>query len=239
MGTKNIFIESKIDPDACQGFLLKLTILPELAIKPRMYLFQSGVSTIFFCLISFLLIFTSPKPLLGHPHMFIDCKLTLKFDNKGLHCLQHKWHFDKMSSSMILRDFDKDGDGNLDKKEVASLKKDMFDNLKKQNYFTYIGIDKQRFEVKHIQDFNAQIINRKLVYEFTAPCRVNATNSYKKVRISIFDPTYYSQVKLSKDDLKLQGKDALEIKMQISKAPDLAYYHERVVPQAISLRIKE
>jgi len=171
--------------------------------------------------------------------MFIDCKLTLEFDNKGLACLQHTWHFDRMSSSMILSDFDKDGNGNLDKKEVASLKKAMFDNLKKQNYFTYIGIDNQRFEVKHIQGFNAKITDKKLIYEFTVPCRVNATDSYKKVRISLFDPTYYSQVKLSKDDLKLQGKDALTVKMQMSKAPDLAYYHDRIVPRAFSLRIKK
>ena len=171
--------------------------------------------------------------------MFIDCKLELIFDKAGLSCIHNTWYFDEMSSTMILNDFDKDHNKQLNKKEVASLKKKMFDNLKNHNYFNYINIEDQKFKVKKVKKFDASIQDGQLVYCFKFSCRVTAADSYKKVRISIFDPTFYSKVKFSGNPVELSGAKSFSVKKNISKAPDLSYYHDQVVPRAITLRIKK
>mgnify|MGYP000624386806 CR=1 FL=1 len=171
--------------------------------------------------------------------MFIDCKIELIFDQVGLASIHNIWHFDQMSSSMILNDYDKDQNSKLNKKETASLQKEMFDNLKNHNYFNYITIKGQKFKVKQIKKFDASIQDGQLVYSFEFPCRVIAADSYKKVRISIFDPTFYSKVQLSDKPLDFSGAESFSVKRNISKAPSLSYYHDRVVPRAITLRIKK
>lgn len=114
----------------------------------------------------FLFWFLVPIILLAHPHVFVDVELDIIL-NKTEADVKIIWRFDEMTSSMILMDFDMNGDGKLDEKESIFLKEEAFDHLKSLGYYTVISIDKKEFSPHSIDSFRAYFEENKILYEFS------------------------------------------------------------------------
>lgn len=196
------------------------------------------------------ILFFCPGTGLSHPHVFVDCTLTLVFDEKGFAGIKNRWVFDEMFSGMIFHDFDKDKDFSLNPQEVAAIKSGAFSNLKQFNYFNHIKIDDQTFAVQFVKDFDAEIevfksftgavAERNLVYSFFVPCHVSAHSDSKQIRIAVFDEEYYTDIALAPGEIAIEGSGDLFI-VQYSKVParDLTYYYGQIVPEAVSLKYKK
>lgn len=154
----------------------------------------------------FLLLFFVASPAYAHPHVFIDNKLTFKFDTEGLAGISVRWTFDEMFSAGIIFDYD-DGDGVFSKQENAILKRENFNNLKEYGYFLDVVIDHTPFTVAFVQDFVATINSGQLVYCFFVPCHVSASDHIKTVRVGVVDETNFVAITTQQQDVVQQSTD--------------------------------
>lgn len=145
-------------------------------------------------LLSITLICTINPKLFAHPHVFIENKVTFKFDQNGLSSILFTWFFDAMFSSVIINDYDKDQDGSFNAAEIGIIKDEAFSNLKDFHYLTYINIDNKPFEFKYIKNFKAGKKGNNVFYTFEIPCHVKALTDFSEVRLTQQDKTFFIDV---------------------------------------------
>ena len=174
----------------------------------------------------------------SHPHVFLYNAVNVVFDEKGIAGFSIRWVFDEMFSSMIILDFDKNGNNRLEPSEIEDIKRGAFSNLRKFDYFTHITINGTVFKVQYVTDFSAEILEGTLVYQFFVPCHVPAIDTFKEIRVSIYDHTYYCSVFLAENPLTYEKRNAYEIEHRIETNQEEAYYYGQIHPEEITLRFK-
>lgn len=172
----------------------------------------------------------------AHPHVFVHNTATFVFDDKGLAGIRLRWVFDEMFGSSIIFDHDTNGNGCLEDDEVAVIKKEAFDHLKKYNYFTCITIDARPFKVEYVKDFMAKAENGTLVYTFLIPCHVLAVLKPKEIRVSVFDESYYTAIDMHPGRVKLDNPYGFVCEVNQGVNKDISYYYGQMNPDVITLR---
>lgn len=142
---------------------------------------------------------TGCEKALGHPHVFIDQRIEIVFDEKGLAGFKLEWEFDEMFSSMITGDYDKNRNRHLEPDEIATIKKEAFSYLSNYDYFVFVEIDGTPFQVRFVKDFSAALTKNKLTYTFFVPCHVAARPDYRHIVVATFDPSYYTAIFFAED----------------------------------------
>ena len=175
----------------------------------------------------------------SHPHVFLYSTVKIVFDEKGLAGVQVNWVFDEMFSSMIILDFDKNGNGRFELSESENVKKGAFENLRQFDYFIHIKIDGKLFKVKYVKDFSAEISQGKMAYQFFVPCHVRAEENAKEIKLSIYDSTFYSSVFWQKNPVSYENRHVYEVEHTIKKNRDEAYYYGQVYPEEIILKFRQ
>ena len=174
-----------------------------------------------------------------HPHVFIAQFTRVVFDEKGLAGIKVKWVFDQMFSTLILEDFDPDGNRVLDPEEVKTIKEKAFSYIAPHNYYIHIKIDGRPFAVKFIKDFNASVIQDRLMYEFFIPCHVTALETPKQIIISPYDPAYYSTIYFPDGPyLGFENADHFEVTSKTDIDRSTLIFYETVNPYALFLTFK-
>ena len=174
-----------------------------------------------------------------HPHVFLDATARMVFDNKGLAGFRIQWVFDEMFSSMIILDFDKNGTGRFDPPEMARLQKDAFMNLRDLDFFTHIKIDGKAFKISSVNDFTAEIRDGTVTYRFFVPCHVPASGSFREVKLSLYDQSYYHSVTLGKDPVTYENNRLYDVTQRIETNKNEAYYYDQIYPEEITLRFRK
>jgi len=176
---------------------------------------------------------------LSHPHVFIDNTIKILFDQHGLAGIRAKWVFDEFFSSMIANDYDRNRNARFEKAEIEMIRKKAFSNLANFGYFTFIKINGRPFKVKYARDFSAALSGGKLTYAFFVPCHVKAISTFKELRISQYDPTYYTSMAFAKKrPVILEAGSGFNINYRISKNMEEAYYYDQIHPVEVILRFK-
>jgi len=184
------------------------------------------------------LVFAIAPVSFSHPHVFIYNSIKIVFDKNGLAGFKVKWVFDDMFSNMIINDYDKNKNLRFDPYEIGLIKNGAFSNLKKFDYFTHIKVYEKSFKVKLIKNFSAKIKDNTLIYRFFVPCHIRASSSFKEVKISIYDNTFYCSVFLTKNPVGFENTLPFELHHLIGKNKKDAYYYGQVYPKEITLRFK-
>ena len=192
-----------------------------------------------FFLLAALIIFVFDGRAFSHPHVFIENKITIIFDQKGLAGIRVKWVFDEFFSTMIACDYDKNHNSNLENSEIALIKNEAFTNLANFAYFTFIKINGKPFQVKYTRDFTAILSSGKLTYEFLIPCHVMASVNLKEITISQYDPTYYTFLTFTREQpVTIKGGAGLEISYHIAVNRKETYYFGQIHPVDVILQYK-
>jgi ABC-type uncharacterized transport system substrate-binding protein len=170
----------------------------------------------------------------AHPHVFIDCYLTLVFDDQGLVGFQQHWVLDEMFTAFLLEDFDTDGNMKFNAAEIQNVKQGAFENLREYSYFTYIRIDGKPFPIQNVNSFSVEMNEKdRAIYSFFVPCSVKAGAQIHQVLIAVFDETYYSDVFLVKEAIRVQHPESIVIRPRVQKLPELSYYFDQVIPEGL------
>ena len=133
----------------------------------------------------------------AHPHVWVDCEITPVFNEKGLVGFRQSWFFDEMFSTNIVVEALGEHRENLTAKDTQAIKEYAFDNLVHFNYFTDIRVEGRVFDVKYVKDFQCTFENGVLSYSFFVPCTVTAVATPKKIAISVYDATFFTDIYLS------------------------------------------
>ncbi len=164
-----------------------------------------------FLVLLFLCLVTIPtSSARAHPHIFVDARVTLLFDEQGLAGFRQEWTFDEMFGEFILEDYDANKNKRFEDKEVLKIKAEAFDNLKESDYFHIVQLNGKPFAVKYATDFSVQFKNERVVYTFTVPCHMKvAAKSTLDISLSLSDKTIYTDLVFTKDSPKSDGKSSL------------------------------
>jgi ABC-type uncharacterized transport system substrate-binding protein len=175
----------------------------------------------------------------AHPHLFVDAKLTILFDEKGMAGIEEHWTFDEMFSAMIIEEFDKNKDKKFDVREMASLKNEAFSNLESFEYLTHVRIDGTPFKVKYVKDFRAEIENEKIIYKFSVPCHVTAIKQNKTIKISVFDMSYYTAIQIADDKSEIKGEfELFEVHTKTHRVKEFICFEEDGFPETLVLKFR-
>jgi ABC-type uncharacterized transport system substrate-binding protein len=188
--------------------------------------------------LSIFLLLSLPGKALSHPHVFIYNSIKVVFNKKGLVGFKVKWVFDEMFSNMIIYDYDKNGNKRFESSEIREIKNGAFSNLKNFDYFTHIKIDKSPFKVKFVKNFSAAIKGDVIIYSFFVPCHVSAISSFKEIKISIYDISFYCSVFLAKKPIEFENASLYEFHYRIGKNKKEAYYYGQVYPEDIIIKFR-
>ena len=78
-------------------------------------------------------------PAAAHPHVFANATVEIVADPDGrLISLHNSWWMDELFSSSVLVDFDKNGNGALDKDELAAIGKQVGSSIAEWSYYTFV-----------------------------------------------------------------------------------------------------
>ncbi len=81
-----------------------------------------------------------PAAVLAHPHIFIDAKATISFDDSGqVVSVHNSWTFDEAYSAWAAQGLDTNLDGVLSREELQPLADDNMQGLSEYEYYTFAG----------------------------------------------------------------------------------------------------
>lgn len=133
--------------------------------------------------------------LYAHPHTFIDVYPNIKISKDGyIKKVNIKWVMDEMTSSMLIMEFDDNGDSKINKSENDYIKKNYFLSLKDYDFYMHL---KQKYKIK---DFFAQIEDNKIIYNFSI--FLNKKIKVKNFTISFYDTDFFVAMRLKKEFVK-------------------------------------
>ena len=191
-------------------------------------------------LLIIILLFSRSIIVHAHPHVFVDCSITVVFDQHGLAGFHNHWVMDRMFSGNMLSSFAPGYDPDqltLTPSDVKSIKKGAFDSLEKHNYFQHIRIQNKEITDFVAQDFNAKATTKGLVYEFFIPCYLEADNNISTVKMSVYDDSFYTSIRIS--SILISESDALDITHTIGPIKSFEYYMGQITPKGIAFQFNK
>jgi len=184
-----------------------------------------------------IVLFIIPLIAFAHPHVFVDCSITVVFDQQGLAGFHNHWVMDRMFSGNMLSSFAPGYDPDqlsLTPSDIKSIKKGAFDSLSKFNYFQHIRIQNKDFSNIVAQDFMAKATHKGLVYNFFIPCYLKASADSSLIEMSVFDDSFYTSIQVS--SFMISESDSLDITHTIGPLNYFKYYMGQITPTGISLK---
>ncbi|MCI0545714.1 MAG: DUF1007 family protein [Candidatus Rokubacteria bacterium] len=136
-----------------------------------------------------------PVPAAGHPHVFVDYSVEVRFGAQGLEAVELLWTFDRMFSSVVVQSFDRNRDGKLSPDELRALAQDQAERLKAVGYFLDVRINGEAVSGISVRDFSAHHGGDQLVYRLIVPLVAPAAGG--TLEVAAVDPTIYSWFELA------------------------------------------
>ena len=139
--------------------------------------------------------------LFSHPHTFIDVYPTVEVKNHKITTIHFKWILDEMTSSMLIMEFDQNGDLEIDRNENHYAYKNYFLLLENIDFYTEIRLnDKLQAFPKPI-NFKATIENNRVCYSFD----IAGSYDIKDFKIDFGDPDFFVAMVLKKEFINAKG----------------------------------
>ena len=142
--------------------------------------------------------------LFAHPHIFIDVYPKINIQNNRATSLSLQWKFDQMTSSLLIMDYDKNKDGQFNKKETAKIKKSAMKIFKKSSYCLKIMKGDKNIKIQKLDNFVVTIDKMdRIVYSFDLICDFEVKNSI----LLFYYKNYYIAFMLKKSTLEPLNKN--------------------------------
>ena len=150
-------------------------------------------------IIFILLIFITS--LFSHPHTFIDVYPTIKTEDSSNTTLHFKWVLDDMTSTILIMELDKDGDGKINEKENSFIYEVYFSLFRDYSYYTYIRVNGKDVKLPEPKNFRATIENSKICYSFD----IELKHDIKNTIIEFGDSDFYVAMVLKDEFVSADG----------------------------------
>ncbi len=172
-------------------------------------MFKTNLKVKLFLIIIIILI---PYLSFSHPHIFIDYKANFIFENSSLININIKWIFDQYFSVSVIKNFDSNNNGIIDKNELEVFTKTTYESLGNYNYFIKLFLNNHIINIKKINNFKVIIESKDLIiYQFSIPCDIKASDEIKTVTLCFEDPTYFVALSTSEKNVSIKNDNSIEI----------------------------
>lgn len=139
--------------------------------------------------------------LYSHPHTFIEVYPKIEIKNGLTTKINFKWKMDEMTSSMLIMEFDQDGDGIINNIENEFVFKNYFLPLGDYNFYTDIKVkDKTEVFPKPI-NFKVFIENNRICYEFD----IKKDFNIKDTKFDFGDSDFFVAMVLKEQFINITG----------------------------------
>jgi nickel/cobalt exporter len=130
-------------------------------------------------------------PAVAHPHIFIDAKLKIVFNEAGeVRSVENSWTFDEAFSAWQTSDLDVNQDGITSSEEMADLARENVEGLATYGFYTSAGEGDATLPLASMDDARFVYENGRSTFTFglepQAPYRIK--NVFE---VAVYDPEYY------------------------------------------------
>ena len=141
----------------------------------------------------------------AHPHVFAETKTEVIGNAGTLEALRHVWRFDEFFSATVQLEFDKDGDNQLSKTELAAIATTIKNSTAQFNYFQNVYDNGREVAMTVPGDMTIGFEGPSMILIFESkPERAVALAG--NLSFGIFDETFYTSLDFVNDgDLSSAG----------------------------------
>jgi ABC-type uncharacterized transport system substrate-binding protein len=159
------------------------------------------------------------SPAAAHPHVWVTAASELIYAPDGsVTSVRHAWTFDDMFSTYALQGVATKKKGIYTREELAPLAQTNVESLKEYGFFTFAKVDGKKQPFLDPTDTFLEYKNAALVLHFTLPLKTPIKT--RQLAVEIFDPTYFVDFALQKQDpIRLVGAPAA-CSMEIQRPND-------------------
>ncbi|MEP0232064.1 DUF1007 family protein [Roseibium sp.] len=102
----------------------------------------------------FLALFSANVAALAHPHVFVEARTRLVFDDDGIaSAVRHVFRFDDAFTAFAIQGFDTNGDGSFSREELAELAQVNIESMAEFGYFTFGDNTRIEFDFDPPEDY--------------------------------------------------------------------------------------
>ena len=128
---------------------------------------------------------------MAHPHIFIDARVTVVFDDAGdVVGLKNEWTFDQAFSVWMIQGLDTNGDRETSQDELQPLADDNMNGLAEYGFYTFAGSGDDLMQFAPVGDQKMVYENERVTLSYSlkadAPRPVGA-----QFELGVYDPEYY------------------------------------------------
>ncbi len=143
--------------------------------------------------------FLATVPAVAHPHVFIDARLEVTVAPDGTVAkIANVWRFDDAFSTMVVMDFDKNGNRKLDQDELDGLSQTILTNTGDYNWFQSVVKDGKNVALAAPKRMVTEMQDGQLLVLFeirpAKPLQLSG-----KVDFGVYDPTFYTAISFPTD----------------------------------------
>lgn len=142
--------------------------------------------------------------LFSHPHTFIDVYPTIEVKNAKTETIHFEWVLDDMSSSMLIMEYDQNGDNVIDKDENYFIYKNYFSIYETSNFYTEIKIN-DKVQTVEPKNFRTTIKDNRIHYSFD----IEKNYETKNLTIDFADKDFFHAMILKKEFVNIKGAKAI------------------------------
>ena len=133
-----------------------------------------------------------PLPALAHPHIFVDAKAAITFNDAGqVMSIHNTWTFDKAYSAWSVQGLDTNKDGVVTREELQPLADDNMNGLAEYEYYTFAGEGNDpNLPFSHGSNPTIDEVDGQTTLNFDVAL-AQPYSIRKSLELSINDPEYY------------------------------------------------
>ncbi|GIL01525.1 MAG: ABC transporter substrate-binding protein [Alphaproteobacteria bacterium] len=140
----------------------------------------------------------APSLAVAHPHVFVEANLEILRNAQGAVTeLRHVWRFDELFSSMVLLDYDENGDGKLDSDELDAVSQTVTQSLSEYNFYTEVRLGREPQAFQGPERIMVDYTDGQVLMFFAATMKEPLEIAGKPFRVAVSDPTYYVAIEIA------------------------------------------
>lgn len=162
----------------------------------------------------------------AHPHVFIDAKVHMVFDENEFVGVQNRWEFDLIYSQAMIDAADKNKNGKFESDEVKLYETQIIDAAKEYSRFNYIGDGTRFYSPKEAKNIKASITAEgKLAVEFLNAFHIPSDpKDYTMLVLAVTDPTNYILITVDMEKSEIHAPDAMDVEYFVDALNDLTLF---------------
>lgn len=140
-------------------------------------------------------------PALAHPHVWVEMRTDIVFDDAGLITgVNVMWTFDDAYAQIALEGMDADKDGVYSPSELEPLTRENLDSLKDYEYFVVMRVNGTKQPLGVARDAGQIYSNDKLQLHFFVPLQTPVDPKAGEFVVKVYDPEFFIAFDYAKDE---------------------------------------